>query len=160
MRVFNATKFFSPISYPMELPLLYRNAQLWLQVLLNHFCLEGCRLVNHDGCIYELKSFVDTLQIACVGLKMHHAWAIFASTEDYLSIFPHMTQLWQVILTLPAGTTSCERGFSTQNLIKFYGRCALNITTLDALMRIVKVSLDFEDIRERWMSVKDRSFQE
>ena len=26
MRVFNATKNFSPISYPMELPLLYRNA--------------------------------------------------------------------------------------------------------------------------------------
>ena len=116
-------------------------------------------------CIYELKSFVDTLQIACVGLKMHHAWAIFASTEDYLSIFPHMTQLWQVILTLPAGTTSCERGFSTQNLIKFYGRCALNITTLDALMRIAMAkipmeSLDFEDIGERWMSVNDRRLQE
>ena len=26
MRVFNATKNFSPLSYPMELPLLYRNA--------------------------------------------------------------------------------------------------------------------------------------
>jgi hypothetical protein len=57
MRVFNATKIFSLISYPMELPLLYRNAHLWLQVLLNHFCLGGCKLVNHDGCIYELKSF-------------------------------------------------------------------------------------------------------
>jgi hypothetical protein len=67
---------------------------------------------------------------------MHHAWVIFASTEDYLSIFAHMTQLWQVILTLPASTTSCERGFSTQNLINSSGRCALNITTLDALMRI------------------------
>jgi hypothetical protein len=78
----------------MELPLLYRNAHLWLQVLLNHFCLGGCRLVNHDGCIFELKSFVDTLQVACAWLKMHHAWAIFASTEDYLSRFPHMTQLW------------------------------------------------------------------
>ena len=54
-------------------------------------------LVNHDGCISKLKSFVDTLQVACAGLKLHHAWAIFASTEDYLSKFPHMTQLWQVI---------------------------------------------------------------
>jgi hypothetical protein len=80
--------------------------------------------------------------------------------------FPHMTQLWQVILTLLASTTSCERGFSTQNLIKSSGRCALNITTLDALMRIAMAkilnmeSLDFEDIWERWMSVKDRRFQE
>jgi hypothetical protein len=96
---------------------------------------------------------------------MHHSWAIFASTEDYLSKFPHMTQLWQVILTLPASTTSFERGSSTQNLIKSSGRCALNITTLDFLMRIAMVkipmeSLDFEDIWERWMSVKDRRFQE
>jgi hypothetical protein len=65
MRVFNTTKIFNPISYPMELPLPYRNAHLWLQVLLNHFYLGGCRLVNHDGCISELKSFVDTLQVAC-----------------------------------------------------------------------------------------------
>jgi hypothetical protein len=98
--------------------------------------LGECILINHDGCISELKSFVDTLQVACARLKMHHAWAFFASTKDYLSIFPHMTQLWQVILTLPASTTSCERGFSTQNLIKSFGRCALNITILDALMRI------------------------
>jgi hypothetical protein len=60
---------------------------------------------------------------------------------------------------------SCERGFSTQNLIKSSGRCALNITTLDALMRIVMTkipmeSLDFENIWERWMSVKERRFQE
>jgi hypothetical protein len=85
MRVFNATKIFSPISHPMELPLLYRNAHLWLQVLLNHFCLGGCKLVNHDGSS---------------------------------------------------------------------GRCALNITTLDALMRIAMAkipmeSLDSEDIWER-----------
>jgi hypothetical protein len=145
--------------------ILYRNAHLWLQVLLNHFCLGGCRLINHDGCIYELKSFVDTLQVACAGLKMHHAWAISASIEDYLSRFAHMTHLWQVILTLPASTTSCERGLSTQNLIKSYGRCALNITILDALKRIAMAkvpmeSLDFEDILERWMSVNDRRFQE
>jgi hypothetical protein len=67
---------------------------------------------------FELESFVDTLQVACAGLKMHHAWAIFASTEDYLSIFPHMTQLWQVILTLLASIASCERGFSTPNTYK------------------------------------------
>jgi hypothetical protein len=70
-----------------------------------------------------------------------------------------------VILTLPASTTSCERGFSTQNLITSSGRCAPNITTLDALMRIAMAkipmeSLDFQDIWERWMSVKDRKFQE
>ena len=164
MWAFNATKIFSPISYPMELPLLYWNAQLWLQILLNHFSIEGSGLVNCDGCISELKSFVDTLQVACAGLKIHHAWSIFASIDDYLSRFPHMTQLWQVVLTLPASTATCERGFSTQNHIKSSRRCALNISTLEALMRIAiaKISVepfDFEDIWERWMSVKNRRFQ-
>ena len=93
IHVFNATKIFSPISYPMELPLLYRNAQLWLQILLNHFSVEESGLVNRDGCIFELKSFVDTLQVACAGLKMHHVWSIFASIDDSLNKFQHMTQL-------------------------------------------------------------------
>jgi hypothetical protein len=145
--------------------LIAKYEQTYLQKSSRTINDGGCKLVNHDGCIFELKSFVDILQVACARLKMHHAWAIFASTEYYLSRHPHMTQLWQVILTLPASTASCERGFSTQSLIKSFGRCALNITTLDALMRtaMVKIpmeSLDFEDIWERWMSVKDRRFQE
>ena len=75
-----------------------------------------------------------------------------------------MTQLWQVVLTLLASTATCERGFSNQNHIKSSGRCALNISTLEALRtamaKIPMESLDFEDIWERWMSVKDRRFQE
>jgi hypothetical protein len=51
-----------PPSRPKHLALRW---SIRLQVLLNHFCLGGCKLVNHDGCIYELKSFVDTLQVAC-----------------------------------------------------------------------------------------------
>ena len=70
-----------------------------------------------------------------------------------------------MVLILPASTTTCERGFSTQNHIKSSGRCALNISTLEVLMRIAMAkipmeSLDFEDIWERWMRVKDRKFQE
>ena len=40
MQVFNTTKVFNPISYPMELPLLYQKTHLWLQVLLNRFYLK------------------------------------------------------------------------------------------------------------------------
>ena len=65
MHIFNATKVFNPISYPMELPLLYQNVLLWLQILFHYFCSEGFELVDCNGCIYELKIFVDTLQISC-----------------------------------------------------------------------------------------------
>ena len=57
----------------------------------------------------------------------------------------------QVKSTLFASTTSCKRGFLTQNHIKSFGRCALNINTIEVLMRIAMAkilieSLDFEDI--------------
>ena len=76
-----------------------------------------------------------------------------------------MTRLWQMVLILPRSTTSCERGVSTQNHIKSFGRCAMNISTLEVLMKIslpkIPVeSLDFEDIWDRWMSVKNRRFME
>ena len=75
-----------------------------------------------------------------------------------------MIQLWQVVLTLLASRASCERRFSTQNHIKSSGRCALNISTLEVLMKIAMAkipmkSLDFEDIWERWMSVKIEDFK-
>jgi hypothetical protein len=89
MREFNATKNFSPISYPMELPLLYWNAHLWLQGLLNHSSLGGCILVEPDGCIYELKSFVDTLQVACARLKMHKKCTMHGQFCIYRRILEH-----------------------------------------------------------------------
>jgi hypothetical protein len=112
-----------------------------------------------------LKSFVDPLQVACSGLKMHHACAIFASIDDYLSKFPHMIRLWQVVLIIPTSTTSYERGFSTQNHIKSSSRCAMNISTLELLMRITLAKipvecLDFEEIWDSWMNVKYRRFRE
>ena len=49
--------------------------------------------------------------------------------------------------------------------IKSFGRCAMNISTLESLMRITLAKipmefLDFEDIWNRWMSVKDKRFGE
>ena len=68
-----------------------------------------------------------------------------------------------MVLTLSANKASCKRGFSTQNHIKSSNRRAMNITTLETLMRIAMAEismkfLDFEDIWEKWMSVKDRRF--
>jgi hypothetical protein len=59
-----------------------------------------------------------------------------------------------VILILPANIAICERGFSTQNHIKSFGRCAMNISTLESLIRIALAkipmeSLDIEDIWDR-----------
>jgi hypothetical protein len=66
---------------------------------------------------------------------------------------------------LLASTTSCERAFSTHNHIKSFGRCAINISTLESLIKIALAKipvecLDFEDIWDRWMNVKSRRFRQ
>ena len=57
-----------------------------------------------------------------------------------------MTQLWQVVLTLLASTTSCERQFLTLNHIKSFSKCALNISTLEALMMIAMAKICMESL--------------
>ena len=50
-------------------------------------------------------------------------------------------------MTLPTSTT--KWGFLTQNHIKYFSKCALNINTLEALMKIAmdKISMDSFDFR-------------
>jgi hypothetical protein len=72
-----------------------------------------------------------------------------------------MTRLWQVVLILPTNTTNCERGFSTQNHINSLGKCAMNISNLELLMRIAlaKIPMEciyFEDIWDTWMCMKNK----
>ena len=52
-------------------------------------------------------------------------------------------------MTFPTSTTSCKWGFLTQNRIKYFGKCALNINALEALIKIAmnKIAMDSFDLR-------------
>ncbi|CAM6086738.1 unnamed protein product [Calypogeia fissa] len=69
-----------------------------------------------------------------------------------------MTRLWQAVLTIPASTASCERGFSTQNYIKSSLRSSLNLDTLEAHMRVLmaKMSLELVDFDSIWAIWNDK----
>ena len=57
------------------------------------FLICGYLMPLNDGCIFELKSFVEsTFWIACSRLKIYHIWLIFVSIDDYLSKFPHTSR--------------------------------------------------------------------
>jgi hypothetical protein len=78
-----------------------------------------------------------------------------------ISRYPHMTKLWQAVLVIPASTTSCERGFSTQNHIKTTLRCSLVLETLEAQMRVAMAkipieAIDFEQVWVKWCAMKGR----
>ena len=76
LKVFNAAKLFSPISFPPDLAVLHRNGSLWLQIFVEHFYTNGGNFLDERGLKLELRGFLDTLQISCGGLKMHQAWMV------------------------------------------------------------------------------------
>jgi len=65
------------------------------------------------------------------------------------------------MLTIPASTVACERGFSRQNIIKDVRRTKLSLATLDALMRVSLTGLDssmveWHRVYEFWKNAKER----
>jgi len=161
LKLFNAAKLFSPVCFSTDLTLLHRNARLWLQSFIDHFCTNVGNLFDERGLKSELRGFLDTLHISCGGLKMHQAWMVYSSNLDYVGRYPHMTKLWQAVLVIPASTASCERGFSTQNHIKSTLRCSLVLETLEAQMRVAMAkipieAIDFEQVWVKWCAMKGR----
>jgi hypothetical protein len=77
----------------MDLTLLHRNACLWLQSFIDHFCTNGGNFFDERGLKSELRGFLDILHISCGGLKMHQAWMVYSSNLDYVGRYPHMTKL-------------------------------------------------------------------
>ena len=91
---------------------------------------------------------------------MKDAWRIFYVTGLHTN-FPHMSNLWQAILTIPASTVACERGFSRQNIIKDVRRTKLSLVALDALMRVSLTWLDssmveWDRVFDIWKDAKER----
>ena len=82
LKVFNAAKLFSPISFSLDLAVLHRNGSLWLQIFIEHFCTNGGNFLDERGLKSELRGFLDMLQISCGGLKMHQAWKVYSSNLD------------------------------------------------------------------------------
>ena len=159
LKVFNAAKLFSPISFSPDLAVLHRNDSLWLQIFIEHFCTNGGNFLDERGLKSELQGFLDTLQISCGGLKMHQAWMVYSSNLDYVGRYLYMTKLWQTVLVIPASTASCERGFLTQNHIKSTLRCSLVLETLEAQMRVAMAkvpieAINFEQVWIKWCAMK------
>ena len=91
--------------------------------------------------------------------KFQVLWQIIAANHH--DSFPNLLKLAQVALILPVHTAQCERGFSTQNLIKSAHRNRLQEKSLNELMMI---SLEGPSVREynpmpalhEWRTKKNR----
>jgi hypothetical protein len=70
-------------------------------------------------------------------------------------------KLWQIVLTLPASTTSCERGLSNLNRIKNDDRYRVGLEMLDTLIVLSLSTLqelhevDWSTGYETWRGMKE-----
>ena len=74
--------------------------------------------------------------------------------------FPTISNLWKAVLSIPASTVACERGFSRQNIIKDIRRTKLSLDTLDDLMRVSLTGIDsamveWDRVYEIWKDAKE-----
>ena len=150
MKLFNATKLFSPICFSVDLTLFHQNACLWLYSFIEYLCTNGGKFFDEHGLKSKLQGFLDTLEISCTSLKMHQAWMVYSSKVDYVvGRYLHMTKLWQAILVIPtiiASCNSCEREFFTQNYIKSILSCSLVLETLETKMKVAMAKIPIEAI--------------
>ena len=54
LKLFNATKLFSPICFSANLTLFHQNGHLWLQTFLEHFCTSGGNFFDERRLKFEL----------------------------------------------------------------------------------------------------------
>ena len=62
--------------------------------------------------------------------------ATLSGDPSFSSLYPTLSLLASITLTLPLSTADCERGFSTMNRIKTDSRNRLKTITLDMLIRL------------------------
>lgn len=66
----------------------------------------------------------------------HDVMEAMSSDSSLSSLYPYLSKIASISLTLPVSTADCERGFSTMNRIKTDQRNRLITTTLDRLIRL------------------------
>ena len=76
--------------------------------------------------------------------------------------YPNLLLLVELCLVIPYQTACCERGNSCMNRIMTDWRSSLNVSTIDALMRIVIGGHSHEDYTAilavgRWLETSERS---
>ena len=70
------------------------------------------------------------------GKLAHDVMEVLSSDPSFSSLYPYLSNIASIALTLPISTADCERGFSTMNRIKTDQRNRLKTSTLDKLIRL------------------------
>ena len=107
-----------------------------LEVLLDHYGEGKNGHVPHvdcNACRDEWMLMKQLVSKNYPAMQMRPLWELLYS--KYRETFPNLLKLVSAALAIPVTSADCERGFSTQNRIKYAHRTSLGAKRLDVLMR-------------------------
>ena len=132
-----------------------------VRILAKHYGTGENPIVNIDELYEEWGTFSVMLADHYSKAKTKDVFRDLVLTDKLQPLFPQLSKLASVILTIPFSTADCERVFSTMKRVKILLRNRLKTTTLDWLLRIsiegqALDDFDFEAAIEKWASVRNR----
>ena len=107
-----------------------------VRILANHYGTGENPIVNTDELYEEWGTFSVMLADHYSKAKTKDVLRDLVLTDKLQPLFPQLSKLASVILTIPFSTADCERAFSTMKRVKTPLRNRLKTTTLDWLLRI------------------------
>lgn len=127
------------------------------------FCIKYEKDIDKNEFILELDSFTQhaiQLDNKLINARSHEILN-FILKNGLQEAYPNIFTAYQIFLTLPVTSASCERSFSKLKLIKSYLRSTTKQTRLNDLSIIsiehqVAKSIDYEDIINEFASKKSR----
>ncbi|CAI7782153.1 unnamed protein product, partial [Closterium sp. NIES-53] len=115
--------------------------------------------VNEQKTFKELRSFFQVLVGAPKSeRKFYPGLSAMLKSPDWEDAYPNLVKMWVAVAVLPLSTIECERGFSRQNVIKSWLRCAIKDARLSDLMCMALLSYepDWEEVVRMWRAYKKR----
>jgi len=127
------------------------------------FCIKYEKDIDKNELILELDSFTQhaiQLDNKLIDARPHEILN-FILKNGLQEAYPNIFTAYQIFLTLPVTSASCERSFTKLKLIKSYLRSTTKQTRLNDLSIIsiehqVAKSIDYEDIINEFASKKSR----
>lgn len=127
--VITATSIFDTFNWP-EGKQLHNFGENEIKLLSQHFA--SCLAIEEDDINHIVEEWYE---FKVLGKNL----TIMSLLERYFSLmdrFPYLANLLAIVVTLPISRSSCERGFSTMNIIKNKLRSNLKQDSMNSLMFI------------------------
>ena len=141
--IISAFKILNPSNMPSKRVGLNSWGVADLEVLLNHYAMEkeiGGKtlppLVNSDECRREFFNFKLQGTLDWSDKTFKDVWSMITWNEPLQKSYANLLQLAEIARCQCVSTTTCERAFSVQNVIKTRHRNHLNTKHLESIMRL------------------------